>query len=1566
MPREVFSCWLIGAGSLLAECGDVLLRRGHAVHGVITRAERVADWARSRQLTVLDPEADLATELGRRPFEHLFAIAHLALVPEALLRLPKGSAINFHDGPLPDSAGLNTPAWALIEGRTEHGVTWHEMTAGVDEGPILAEVRFGVEPDETALSLNAKCFGHALESFGGLVDALAHGGVRPRAQDLQRRRYFARRRRPRAAAVLDWTRPAAELEALVRGLAFGRYENPLGSPKLLHGGRAVIVTRALAVPVDEGEGATDAPGTLLALDERELRVATGLGSIALTELTDLSGRPLTVAAVATRLGLAAGQRLDALPAPLSRRLDELDQRLVLGEPHWVRRLAELDPVSMPLRVAARPDERAARAAALDVALPAAVTARYPGEALAAVLTAAFGVVLGRLARRDAFDLAWSDAALQRDADALTALVAARVPLRIELDRGRPLTDLAERLRAELPRLSERGGWLRDVLARHPELSTLREERDGPLLPVGVLCSPLSGAPALPDGAECTLEIDTARGACRLVYAADRIAAADAGSFAAGLAALLEDFARDPERPAGRLAVVTPQERQLQLVEWNRRERGPGRETCVHALFEEQARRTPSATALVSGERRLSYAELDASAAALAAELRARGVRREQLVGLCVERSPELVVAILGILKAGGAYVPLDPAFPTERLALMLDDSQAAVLVADARNAERLAGRAAAIVRIAPGVPAAARGPTAAPNGSRPSDLAYAIYTSGSTGRPKGVLVEHRNVTGFFAAIDAHIPHDPPGTWLAVTSPSFDISVLELLWTLTRGFEVVLPAAVARGVRAAPARTRPEFSLFYFSSDEGQDRAEGYRLLLEGARFADAHGFCAVWTPERHFHAFGGLFPNPAVAGAALAAITKRVAIRAGSVVLPLHHPIRVAEDWALVDNLSGGRVGISFASGWHPNDFVLAPQNKEDARGVMLRQLELVRRLWRGESVPFPGPGGEDIPVATLPRPVQPELPVWLTSAGNPETYVAAGRAGANVLTHLLGQSLEQLAPKLAAYRQARAEAGHDPATGVVTLMLHTFVGADEAAVAERVRAPLERYLGTSMSLVQDHAWSFPTFRRPQTAAHEGAARPDDLASLTPEDRAALLAAAGERYLGASGLIGTPERCLEVVEAARAIGVDEIACLIDFGVPADDVLASLPLLDEVRARAQAAAAAPDADASLADELRRHRVTHLQCTPSMARMLCDDPESRAALAGVRHLLVGGEVLRRELAGALRSATGGTVTNMYGPTEATIWSSTHAAGAGTGPDPIGRPLANSVFYVLDEGLEPVPIGATGELFIGGEGVARGYLRRPELDRERFLPDPFAPQPGARMYRTGDLVRCRHDGVFEFLGRTDHQIKLRGHRIETGEIESLLLRHPGVSEAVVLAEPDPAGEPRLMAYVVPNGAPADPERLRERLAEQLPEFMVPARIAVVERIPRTPVGKLDRRALAAARPAAPPATSALALPASELESRLARLWCETLGLERVGVEANFFDLGGHSLLVVRILNRMSEVTARRVALTDLFRFPTIRSLARFLSSEADPGALDEATERGRRRRERLRPGRQRLRDA
>jgi natural product biosynthesis luciferase-like monooxygenase protein len=590
-----------------------------------------------------------------------------------------------------------------------------------------------------------------------------------------------------------------------------------------------------------------------------------------------------------------------------------------------------------------------------------------------------------------------------------------------------------------------------------------------------------------------------------------------------------------------------------------------------------------------------------------------------------------------------------------------------------------------------------------------------------------------------------------------------------------------------------------FSLFYFAADAGDAPRDKYRLLLEGARFADEHGFMAVWTPERHFHAFGGLYPNPSITSAAVAVTTTRVQIRAGSIVLPLHDPIRVAEEWSVVDNLSGGRVGLSFASGWHANDFALMPGNYADRREIMARGIETIRKLWRGESVPAKSGDGGDISVRIFPAPVQKEPPIWLTTAGNPETFATAGRLGANVLTNLLGQSVADLGPKLAAYRAARREAGH-AGPGHVTLMLHTFVGADLDAVRETVRGPFTGYLKTSTDLVRQARWEFPAFAQPGKAAAGDAARAADTRELTPDELDAMMDHAFERYFRTSGLFGTPDTCLPMVEALKEIGVDEIACLVDFGVAADLVLESLAHLDRLRLRSAAPRAEEGGAWDIPAQIRRHGVTHLQCTPSLARLLASSEGTLAALAPLRKLLLGGEALPPALARELGEVVAGDIVNMYGPTETTVWSLTSPVGKHGEAVTIGRPIADTELYVLDARGAPVPIGAAGELFIGGAGVARGYLGRPDLTAERFVPSPFSAD-GARLYRTGDLVRYRADGAVEFMGRVDHQVKILGHRIELGEIDAALGAHARVREGVAVLREGAPGDRQIVAYVVPR---------------------------------------------------------------------------------------------------------------------------------------------------------------------
>jgi len=828
----------------------------------------------------------------------------------------------------------------------------------------------------------------------------------------------------------------------------------------------------------------------------------------------------------------------------------------------------------------------------------------------------------------------------------------------------------------------------------------------------------------------------------------------------------------PERPLAELDILSASERARVLVEWNATARDYPRAETLQTMFESRAARDPERIALMFGESRLTYRELNARANRLAHYLRGRGVGPDVLVGLCVERSIEMMVGLLGILKAGGAYVPLDPAYPRNRLAHMLDDAKPAVLLTQEKLLTELPDGGIATFCLDTQWSALADLPDGdPPPASGPRDLAYVIYTSGSTGKPKGVAVLQSGLVNFL-----HAMRERPGiaehdALLSVTSLSFDIAALELFLPLVAGARAAIatreaaadpwqlkslvermgitmmqatpstwrmladngwpatpaplkllcggealpadlaakmlrhvpeiwnmygptettiwsavhritaerpsisiggpiantriyildgrlqPAPVgvagelhiagdglARGylhrpeltdekfipepfapVDAAPgarmyktgdlARWLPDgsieylgridqqvkihghrielgeieaalqthaavgqavvtakanaagdrqlvayvvpaaaegdaepsigMSLFYFGADS-YDQHDKYKLYLESAKFADEHGFEAVWTPERHFHATGSLYPNPSILSAALATMTSRVHLRAGSVVLPLHSPLRVAEEWSVVDNLSRGRCGVAIASGWHPRDFVLNPQNFADRKQVMLDGIGTLRSLWAGQAVSLPDGAGGRSEVSIYPKPIQAELPLWVTAAGNPETFIQAGKLGVNVLTHLLGQTVEELAAQIALYRQARADNGHDPDAGKVTLMVHTYVGADAEETLQRAKEPFLRYMRSHLGLLSSVVKSLDM----------------PVGDGSPENLERMVAFAFERYTRTASLIGTPQTCLPILRKLDDIGVDEVACLIDW-MDSDSALQGLPALKQL-------------------------------------------------------------------------------------------------------------------------------------------------------------------------------------------------------------------------------------------------------------------------------------------------------------------------------------------------------------------------------------------------------------------
>lgn len=352
--------------------------------------------------------------------------------------------------------------------------------------------------------------------------------------------------------------------------------------------------------------------------------------------------------------------------------------------------------------------------------------------------------------------------------------------------------------------------------------------------------------------------------------------------------------------------------------------------------------------------------------------------------------------------------------------------------------------------------------------------------------------------------------------------------------------------------------------------------------------------------------------------------------------------------------------------------------------------------------------------------------------------------------------------------------------------------------------------------------------------------------------------------------------------------------------------------------------------ALARVLRDERITHTALPPSLLEVL---PESD--FVDLRTVVVGGEACSAET--AARWSAGRHFYNAYGPTEATIYATLHACAEGSRhAPPIGKPAPNTQIYLLDERLQPVPVGVAAQLYIGGAGVARGYLNHPGLTAEQFIPHPFGAEAGARLYKTGDMARHRPDGAVEFLGRRDQQLKIRGYRIELGEIEAVLAEHPSVREVIVTAREVGPGEKRLVAYVVgrQDGPPSVGE-LRDFLQDRLPDYMLPSAYVFLDALPLTAHGKYDRRALPA--PAHTEASAGYVAPRDNLELQLAQLWEELLHAEAVGVRDDFFELGGHSLLAVRLAARVERDFGQRIELATLFKAPTVELLAGLLRQRA-----------------------------
>ncbi|WP_298511894.1 non-ribosomal peptide synthetase [uncultured Kordia sp.] len=903
--------------------------------------------------------------------------------------------------------------------------------------------------------------------------------------------------------------------------------------------------------------------------------------------------------------------------------------------------------------------------------------------------------------------------------------------------------------------------------------------------------------------------------------------------------------------------------------------------------------------LYEGEE-LTYEELDTLSNQFAYYLKAEfHITEGDVVGVMLPRSQWLLVTILGIMKTGAIYLPISLEYPQKRTDYILEDSGCKACINQAHLhtfTENLAkyGKSEVAYEV-----------TA-------NQLAYIIYTSGTTGQPKGVMIEHKSLVNFIMAMRNSLDLDASDHLLALTSTSFDISILELLYTVCSGILVTVASSntdfsIFDTYLQQHKNKTTDFSVFFFSSQK-VDQNNKYDLLLKTVKYADQNDFSAVWLPERHFHEFGGIFPAPSVVGASLATITNTINIRSGSVVLPLHDTIRVAEEWSVVDNLSNGRVSLSIASGWTPNDFVLRPDDFSNRKVKMFQQIAELRKLWKGETIKRINGVGEEIDVEVFPKPIQKEIPIWVTTGGNPETYAEAGKIGANILTHLLGQTLDQLQENIKVYKKALSENGHSVKDAKISLMLHTYIGEDIDEVKELVREPFKSYLKSSLGLIGNMLKEFRDGEN--TNLHE-----DDLNNLVD--------LAFERYWQDSALIGTQESVANMLQKIQLIGVNEIACLVDFGLDKDVVVNGLEQLNEVRKKNKSFKAN--------DTKPTRPITAIQTTPSFLKILKSEEHSIDFLKSLKHIIIGGEALSDNLKNEVKELTNAEIYNMYGPTETTIWSVMEKMSES--PVVLGKPIANTQIYVLNEDLNVCPIGVAGEIYIGGKGVARGYINKESLTKEKFIPSPFDPNKKERLYKTGDLAKWNANGTLVFLGRKDFQVKVRGHRIELSAIEKTLTDFQGIEEAVVIIN-ELNGEKEIAAFYTGNERIAIVD-LRNYIAEILPNYMTPSYFIYLNEFPLNFNGKIDKKALLNFKEEQTLSTTNYVAPNTEAEKALAEIWKTILDTEKIGIHDDFFELGGHSLKALKLLSEIRKTFNVNLSLEKIFNETTINKLALYIEA-------------------------------
>jgi amino acid adenylation domain-containing protein len=792
--KNTFSCYVIGETTLTLQCCEKLLERGHAICGIISPSPDIAAWAKSRSIPCDEPPLGFNGLLHSRPCDYLFSIVNNAVLPAELLALPRRMAINFHDAPLPRYGGIHATSWAIMNREQTHGITWHVMAPKIDAGGVLKQKMLSVSSTDTALSLNMRCYQKAAEAFGELVDELAAGTAAEMPQNLSQRTYYSRYRRPERGCLICWNRTAEEVDAFVRSLDFGPYPNAIGVPKVCAGGEFFIVKKLRVLDTRSPA----APGTVLAADAGGITVATADRDVCLFGLATLEGCDCDAAQRARDCGIRPGYRFIEPEAEIAGRLTELYRFTCCHESFWREQLRDLQPLALPdMRLYGRSSEPAG-----DMLFSLQLQPELLRAALLLVpaakpwqITAAFYIAfLARHAGATEIHVGFGRDKLTESIKGLEGFFAGCVPLRLSVDACKPLEECCRAAVEKLSDIERSGTFPRDLIARHPDLKSqagqsmpvrIRHLRDfSNLLPAGDAALEFLVA----DDGDCMLRINTAV-----------VDAAYGESLKNQLMVFLHAAAGGMHRPLDRLPLASEADKRRIIEAWNSTAAPFAEDVCMHELFERQVLVRPDSTATVYEGASVSYEELNRRANALAWYLRQQGAGRGSLVGICLDRSHDMIAALLAILKAGGAYVPLEPSYPAERIEAIVHSAGIKVIVSQEKHARLTLHAGVKTVSI----DGAARSAIDAqktgnpPRVNRPDDLAYVIYTSGSTGAPKGVMVAHTPFANLFEWCCRTCGFGPDDSVLFITSLGFDLSVFDIFGILGCGGRIYIASDASR-------------------------------------------------------------------------------------------------------------------------------------------------------------------------------------------------------------------------------------------------------------------------------------------------------------------------------------------------------------------------------------------------------------------------------------------------------------------------------------------------------------------------------------------------------------------------------------------------------------------------------------------------------------------------------------------------------------------------------------------------------------------------------------------------